>query len=143
MALNFSQLRQGFFLRELAFGKFEPLAHHAVDDQGQETNSSMAYCHAPGQATGGGQDNVNWRIEREARKAQGQYPSQGGASVSGDQVSIRLSQDALSWFGKEHGTNHHIVCTEQFMDGEETDIGREWMSASKTGRKPSVRGEIA
>jgi hypothetical protein len=41
MALNFSQLRQGFFWRELAFGKFEPLAHHAVDNQGQETNKRM------------------------------------------------------------------------------------------------------
>jgi len=103
----------------------------------------MAYCHASGQATGAGQNNANGRIEREARKAQGQYPSQGGASVSGDQVSIRLSQDALSWFGKEHGATHHIVCIEQFMDGEETSLDGQWMSAPKTGRKPSVRREIA
>ena len=103
----------------------------------------MAYCHASGQATGDGQDNANWRVEREARKAQGQYPSQGRASVSGDQVSIRLSQDALSWFGKEHGATHHIVCIEQFMDGEETSLDGQWVSAIKTGRKPSVKGEIA
>ena len=84
-----------------------------------------------------------WRVERETRKAQGQYPSQGGASVSGDQVSIRSSQGALSRVGKEHGATHHIVCTEQFMDGEETNLGRQWMSAPKTGQKPLVRGEIA
>jgi hypothetical protein len=29
------------------------------------------------------------------------------------------------------------------MDGEETSLDGQWMSASKTGRKPSVRGEIA
>ena len=102
----------------------------------------MARGHAPGQATGGGQDNANRHVERETRKAQGQYPSQGGASVSGDQVSIWLTQDSLQWPGQEHGATHYIVGTEQFMDGEEKNLGRQWMSASKAGQEPTVRREI-
>ena len=101
--------------------------------RGERLESSMACGHTPQQATGGGKDDTYWRVEREARKAQGQCLGQGGAFVSGDQVSNRLSQDALSLFGKEHGATHHIVCTEQFMDGEEMNLGRQCMNPSKAG----------
>jgi len=61
----------------------------------------------------------------------------------GDQVSIRLLQDALSRVSKEHSATDHTVCTEQFMDDGEANLGRQWMSASKTGRMHSVKVGIA
>jgi IS5 family transposase len=38
-------------------------------------------------------------------------PRQGGASVSGDQVSVRASQDALPGIGQEHQPTAGDVCT--------------------------------
>ena len=41
MALNLAQLCQCPFRRQITFGQLQPLAHHAVNNQGQETNQRM------------------------------------------------------------------------------------------------------
>lgn len=42
-----------------------------------------------------------------------------------------------------HLATDHIVCTQQIMDGQETNLGREWVSAPKAGQEPSVEVDIA
>ena len=41
MALDFAQLCQRPFRRQITFGQLQPLTHHAVNDQGQEANQGM------------------------------------------------------------------------------------------------------
>ena len=74
---------------------------------------------------------------------QGQHSCQSGTPLQGDQMPVRPSQDSVSGLGQKHGTTDHAVCAQQFRDGEESNVGRECMSPSKTVQKLSVRGEIA
>ena len=70
------------------------------------------------------------RLAEQGRAAQGQCAGQGGASVSGDQASVRLHQGALQGLSQKHCAACNAVCAEQLVDGTSTSHRRASLSAS-------------
>jgi len=70
--------------------------------------------------------------DRQSGKDQGRHPRQGGASVSGDQASVRIFESALSRFEEEHRPTCHTVCVVKFVDGARQTDGSAGMSAHES-----------
>lgn len=73
-------------------------------------------------------------------KTQGQYPDQGRATASGDQVPVCASRDALPGFGQEHQPVAADVCAVELVDGTQTNFaGAAGMSATVVRAKAEKR----
>ena len=76
---------------------------------------------------------------------------QGGASVSGDQVSVRSSQNALPGSGQEHQPTAGDVCAVELVDGAQANDSRVggmsapkmWASALKQALLGQKSGKLA
>ena len=75
-------------------------------------------------------DGRDKRGDREERKAQGQHPRPGRASVPGDQASVRLDEGALQRLGEEYRAPDHAVRAVKSVDGAKTADGDEGTVAS-------------